>query len=94
MAKKLTPVQESAQGQDCTIRAAGICNYNPETTILAHVSFNWGTAKRLRPNERNAVFACSSCHDFIGNGTHSPEVLWYVARGLVLTYEKRDEIGV
>ncbi len=30
-------VRESARGQDCTVRLIGICNFNPETTVLAHL---------------------------------------------------------
>ena len=58
---KLTAMQKSAQGQDCTLRIPGVCNWNPETTVLAHLGS--GTGKRRDDN--NAVYACSSCHDAI-----------------------------
>ncbi|BBI46989.1 hypothetical protein KPSA1B_105772 [Pseudomonas syringae pv. actinidiae] len=30
-------LRASAKGQDCTVRIPAICNYNPETTVLAHL---------------------------------------------------------
>ena len=30
-------IRNSARGQDCALRIPGVCNFNPETTVLAHV---------------------------------------------------------
>ncbi|MER2105083.1 MAG: nuclease domain-containing protein, partial [Pseudomonas atacamensis] len=30
-------LRASANGQECTVRMPGICNHNPETTVLAHL---------------------------------------------------------
>jgi len=89
---KQTKIQASAKGQDCTLNIAGVCNYDPETVVLAHISFKYGTDKRNRPNERNAVYACSDCHDAIGswNDVYGMEI----ARALVRTAEKRDQLGI
>jgi hypothetical protein len=102
---KQTKVQKSARGEECTLRIAGICTYDVETTVLCHVGFNYGTGKRIRVGERNAVYACSACHDAI-DGRHLVEGIyelggdwrhvkwWYIARALVRTAERRDELGI
>ncbi len=30
-------VRDSARGQDCTVRIPGTCNFDPATTVLAHL---------------------------------------------------------
>ena len=98
---KQTKVQKSARGEECTLHIAGVCNYNVETTVLAHVGFCDGSGKRIRVGERNAVYACSSCHDAIdgrviqaGWSNWIEKEYWYIARALVRTTERRDILGV
>ena len=84
--------QRSARGQDCTLTIPGVCNHNPETTVLAHVGHH-GSAKRN--HDEDAVFACSACHDaidyrtkvFLDNEEVPQELLrrdreWFIARAL------------
>lgn len=54
-------IRDSARMEDCTLRIPGVCNFNPETTVLAHTGS--GTGKRL--DDREAVYACAACHDAI-----------------------------
>ena len=54
--------RNNARGQECTLRIPGTCNWNAETTVLAHVGRH-GSAKRNHDDE--AVYACSDCHDAI-----------------------------
>lgn len=61
ISKKL---RDSARGQDCTLRLAGICNHNPETTVLAHVPCGQ-RGVGLKGPDVIAVFACSACHDVL-----------------------------
>jgi hypothetical protein len=54
-------IQESARGEDCTVRLPGICCFNPETTVFAHlngVRFGHGVGKKTRWG----CYACHSCH--------------------------------
>jgi hypothetical protein len=53
---------KSARGQDCQVRIISICNFNPETTVLAHLSGGGVGAKRLNIH---GAYCCSSCHDAI-----------------------------
>jgi len=58
---KLT-LRNSAKGQDCQVRIPSTCNYNPETTVLAHLS-EGGIG--MKGADLHATFACSACHDAI-----------------------------
>lgn len=69
-------IRGSAKGQDCTLRLTGICNYNPETTILAHIGLDSGWATKCSDNI--AVYSCSDCHveiDRCARGNHAEDKL-------------------
>lgn len=46
-------------------RFAGVCNFNPETTVLAHIRRANVAGVGMKPPDICAVFACSACHDEI-----------------------------
>ena len=88
---KQTKKQRSARGQDCTLRIPGCCNYNTETTVLAHV----GSGSAKRNDDALAVYACSDCHDaidrrskvFLSDNATEQEMLrkdrkWFIDRAL------------
>jgi hypothetical protein len=54
-----------ARGKPCMCRLAGICNFNPETTVLAHIRRAHVAGAGQKPPDMCAVFACSACHDVI-----------------------------
>lgn len=57
-------IMASARLRDCTIRIPGVCNFNPETTVFAHLSgvrFGHGIGIKTR----FGAYACSSCHDVV-----------------------------
>lgn len=55
------------------VRAFGVCNWRPETTVLAHIRLAGIAGFGQKPPDTCAVFACSDCHDMIDvrtrNGT-------------------------
>jgi hypothetical protein len=62
----MSRITKSARGQNCTIRLPGICNFNPETTVFAHISgvrFHKGMGNKVL--DALGAFSCSSCHDAI-----------------------------
>lgn len=65
ISKKL---RESARGQDCTLRLAGICNFNPETTVLCHLPCGQ-KGMGMKSPDNIACFGCSACHDAIDGRT-------------------------
>ena len=98
---RLTKAQRAARQQPCTLVIPGICNRDPDTTVLAHVGRH-GSAKRNHDDE--AVYACSSCHDaidyrskyFLSNNWVEQEALrkdreWFIARALE---RMRNETGI
>ena len=83
--------QRSARGQDCVLNIPGVCNRNPETTVLAHV----GSGSAKRRDDALAVYACSDCHDaidrrskvFLADKPDEQELLridrlWFIQRAL------------
>lgn len=62
-------IRDAARGQRCTIRFVGICDDDPETTVLAHLhdeSFGRGQ----KADDTSAVFACHACHTALDQHTH------------------------
>lgn len=70
VSKKL---RDSARGQDCTVRLVGICNFDPATTVLAHLPCGQRGVAMKGPDNM-AVFACSACHDAIDGRRRGVEV--------------------
>jgi len=60
------PLRESAKGQPCFVRLPNICNWNPETTVLAHLPSG---GKGIKNHDMQGAFCCSSCHDEIDRRT-------------------------
>ena len=77
---------QHARGQDCTVRLFQICNYNPETTVFAHL-----------PNQSMGMkgvfgcFACSDCHDVLDGRVPNHYAKWdleaHHRQGVVETME-------
>ena len=56
MASKYT---RSAKGQECQVRMPGVCNFNPETTVLAHLN---GAGMGMKHVDIHGAYCCSDCH--------------------------------
>lgn len=66
---KSNKIRKSAKGRDCQVRLDFICNFDPATTVLAHVGKGGGMgAKAL---DIHATFACSACHDEMDGRTRT-----------------------
>jgi len=63
MAIRSKKITQSARNQDCTLRLPGICNFNPETTVFAHIGTNRGMG--FKCSDVVGVYACSNCHSEI-----------------------------
>lgn len=94
---KSNKLRQSAKGEDCTLNIAGVCNYNPETTVLAHLPDETkGTGKKS--DDISSCFACSDCHDVI-DGRRSyrferGDLNFYLRRAMVRTWRKWIERGI
>jgi hypothetical protein len=60
---KTTPARKAAKGQQCMVRIPGVCNGNPETTVLAHYRLAGYCGAGTKPDDLMGAYACSACHD-------------------------------
>jgi len=58
----MSKLRKSARGQDCQVRLPNVCNFSPETTVLAHLS---GGGIGGKKSDIHGSFCCSNCHDAI-----------------------------
>lgn len=73
---KMTPIRRAARGQDCTLQILGVCNGDPETTVLCHSNqLADGKGMGLKAPDTEACFGCSSCHDVLDGRAARPEWL-------------------
>lgn len=56
---------KSARGQECQVRIPDVCNYNPETTIFAHLN---GAGMGMKHSDIHGAYCCSKCHDWLDGG--------------------------
>jgi hypothetical protein len=89
-------LRNSARGQDCTLNVVGVCNYQSETTVLAHLPDESGTAAvGSKTDDWCACFACSDCHRWIdGYEGGKGERFWYIRRAMIRTWRKWIEMGL
>ena len=58
----MTNLREEARNRDCQIRLPGICNFDPATSVLAHLN---GAGLAMKHNDLFASIACSKCHSAV-----------------------------
>jgi len=76
LAKNLsTDLRRFARSKPCLARIPGICNFNAETTVLAHARVPGVTGLIVKSNDLAAAHCCSSCHDALDGRTPWPEHL-------------------
>ncbi len=60
---------KEARGRECQVRIPGVCNFNPETTVLAHYRLAGTCGTAIKPDDTQAAWACSACHDEVDRRT-------------------------
>lgn len=65
-------LRKLAKGKDCQIRIVGVCNFNPETTVLAHIRRGGVAGMGQKPPDLVGLWACSDCHDCIDGRSKDP----------------------
>lgn len=93
--KKNKKITDSAKGEDCQVRIIGYCNFNPETTIFAHLN---GGGMGYKSNDIHGAYCCSSCHDVIdgrrkSKWTDNQLKVWFYD-GVIRTQLKLIEKGL
>ena len=89
-------LRDSARGEACTLNIAGVCNYSPETTVLAHLPFFGPHGSGIKTHDHIAAFACSACHTCIDDPGRLPpqDRYLYAARGMGRTQLRWIERGL
>lgn len=88
-------IRAAARMEECTLEVAGVCNYNPETTVFCHFPTE---LRGYKPTDLSGGFGCSSCHDWIdmrrkdGIGAEDREM--YMRRSQVRTMTRLAELGI
>lgn len=70
---RMKKLRDSARGAACLLAVPGVCNYDTETTVLAHIPSHGSKGMGLKPHDCLAVAACSSCHDWLDGRTINPQ---------------------
>ncbi|STJ45117.1 DLP12 prophage [Escherichia coli] len=66
----MADLRKAARGRECQVRIPGVCNGNPETSVLAHIRLTGLCGTGTKPPDLIATIACSACHDEIDRRTH------------------------
>lgn len=86
--------RDGAKDEQCKMNVAGVCNYDPDTVVLAHVKClggSWGA----KTHDFSGVDACSACHEWLDSYKGEEEDrLFYTRRGIIRTLENRFERGL
>jgi hypothetical protein len=91
----VSKITKSAEGEECQVRIPGICNFNPETTILAHLN---GGGMGMKNPDYQSAYCCSDCHDALDlrrTYQHDYDTLkLYHLEGVMRTQEILKEKGL
>ena len=61
----MTNLREAARGRDCMVRLAGVCNFDPATTVLAHYRLAGISGMGMKAPDEIGSWACSACHAYV-----------------------------
>ena len=61
----MTDLRKLARGRDCMVRIAGVCNFDPSTTILAHYRLAGISGMGMKSPDMLGAWACSACHLYV-----------------------------
>jgi hypothetical protein len=63
----MSKLRQSARLKECQIRVPGVCNGDPDKTVLCHLA---GGGMGHKTSDIHAAYGCSSCHDEVDRRTH------------------------
>lgn len=98
---EMTPARRNAKGQPCTLRLPG-CYPGPnnERVQLCHLRMFGGGGTGCKPDDTEAVFACTHCHDLLDQRAKWPSWLTatvmfeYIAWALIRTLRLQRAAGI
>lgn len=87
-----TKLRNSARGQQCQFRVPGVCNNNPETTVLCHAPSEVKGMSN-KGDDHFAAFGCFECHTALDqHRVDDPPFFWL--RGIRRTQAIWFEMGL
>lgn len=84
-------LRKLAKGQECQVRIPGVCNFNSETTVLAHIRMPGITGTGMKAPDLLGAWCCSACHQATES---NPGVRGDFLEGVARTQNKLIEMGV
>lgn len=54
-----------ARGMPCQIRMPGVCNGDPDTTVLCHLRMIGISGMGMKANDLLGAWGCSDCHRYV-----------------------------
>jgi hypothetical protein len=55
--------RKAAKDRGCTVRIPGVCNFNSQTVVLAHIRLSGISGMGTKAPDLLGAWACSACHD-------------------------------
>lgn len=71
--KRKADLRKAARGRECTVRIPGVCNFNTETSVLAHYRMAGTCGTGCKPDDEQAAICCNDCHDVIDGRVKNTE---------------------
>lgn len=66
-------IRDSARGEECTVRIAGVCNHDPATTVWSHFPLNdAGKGMGMKGLDLVGCYSCAACHDVVDGRAKAP----------------------
>ena len=62
-------LRKAAKARGCMVRLPGICNFNSETVVLAHIRLQGVSGMGMKSPDLIGAWACSACHDELDGRT-------------------------
>lgn len=94
----MTNLRKLAKGQECQVRIPGACNFNNETTVLAHAPIKGIHGMGMKCPDLIGAWCCSNCHDVIdGRRTidfTKEEIANFKFEGVIRTQMELMKMGV
>ena len=97
-------IRDSARGEACSMQIAGICNFNPESTVFAHLP-DESNGMGKKSDDISGCFSCDSCHSAVDGRKQANWGVdawcefqnhkeFYMRRAMVRTWRRLIEMGV
>jgi len=92
----MTNLRELARGRECQLRLPGICSFNPDETVLAHVRRGGVAGAGQKPPNLVGIHCCAPCHDALDgrhgiiNSPSDTDVLEGLCRTLAIVSKEID----